>query len=210
MVEHVSISDTDRHEAKHASTAAVNQVLHSDGDGTTSFKFVEFSNVANVPFIEGYIPVIASSSVAGAQAPALVDTPLQVEFGAGAVTTDATLASNGLLTFNTVGQYYVTVFLRYGRTTGAGTAILLNRFLVNGVQSLNSNAIKLVDSDTIIPFSASIVVDAIPGDTFQMQIARDSGGVNNGGLFRVVPTVLAWNSAPSATVVVSKFIGRVG
>jgi hypothetical protein len=209
MVEHVSITDGDRHEVKHASTAALNQVLHSDGDGTTSFKFVDFSNLANVPVVEGYIPVITSASVAGTQNPVALDTPLQVEFGAGAVTTNATLTPAGLLTFNTVGQYLVTVFLRYGRTTGVGTAILLNRFLVNGVQSLNTNAIKLVDSDTIVPFSSTIVVDANPGDTFQMEVARDSGGVNNGGLFRVVPTVLAWNSSPTATVVVSKFVGSV-
>jgi len=33
MVEHVAILDADRHEVKHASSALLNQVLHSDGSG---------------------------------------------------------------------------------------------------------------------------------------------------------------------------------
>ena len=207
MVEHVNILDADRHEPKGASTAATNQVLHSDGDGTTTWKFVDYDNLVNVPADAGYQQILSGFSSAASQAPSAVDTPLQIEFGAGSVTTDVTLASNGTLTFNTAGDYSINLFLRFGRTSGVGTAIILNRFLINDVQGLNSNAVKLNDADIIIPFSTSLIISATVGMTFKLQIARDSGGINNGGVFRVLPTALAWNLAPSATIVVSKFIG---
>lgn len=207
MVEHVSILDADRHEAKGASVAALNQVLHANGDGTTTFKFVDYANVANIPAPVGYQSVLTGASVAVSQLPAGLDTALKVEFGIGSATPDATLDSAGKLTFNTAGDYYVTLFLRFGRTAGAGTSILLNRFLINGVQGLNSNAVKLPDQDSVIPFSTSLNFTAEAGDYFELEILRDSAGINNGGLFRILPTVVPWNPCPSATIVVSKFIG---
>ena len=207
MVEHVNILDADRHEPKGASTAALNQVLHSDGDGTTTFKFVDYGNLTNVPTPVGYQQVLSGFSTAAAQNPSGLDVALQVEFGAGVVTTDATLSSAGLLTLHTPGDYFITLFTRFGRTADPGTSIMLNRFLVNGVQGLNSNAIKLPDQDSVIPFSAGLIVEATAGTTFALQILRDSGGINNGGLFRILPTTVAWNIAPSSTIVVSKFIG---
>lgn len=210
MVEHVSIADVDRHEVKHASTGVLNQALLSNGDGTTRFAFQSYTDLTNKPTLIGYRQVLTGFSTAASQSPTAVDTPLQVEFGAGVVTADATLASNGLLTLNTPGDYIITLFLRFGRTSGAGAAILLNRFLINGVQGLNSNALKIGDQDTIIPFSTSLNVQSISGgSTFQLQIMRDSAGINNGGLFRVLPTVAGWNLSPSATIVVSKYVGVI-
>lgn len=208
MPEHVNILDSQRHEAKHASTASLNQVLHAKGDGTTEFKFLDYSTLVNVPVPKGYVSVLTSASTAASQQPSAVDTPLQVEFGPGEVTTDVTLASDGKLTFNQPGDYFVTVFLRYGRTTSTGQAILFNRFLVNGVQLLNSNVVKLPDQDIVVPFSATLAYTAEAGDIVTMQIMRDSAGVNNGGLFRITPTLAGWAQAPSATVVVSKFVGE--
>jgi hypothetical protein len=209
MVEHVNILDPDRHEPKHASTALANQALVANGDGTTQFKFYSYNDLSNKPTFVGYQQVLSGFSTSASQAPAALDTPLQVEFGAGVATAAATLAANGTLTFNIAGDYIVTLFLRFGRTAGPGTSILLNRFLINGVQGLNSNAVKLPDQDSIIPFSTSLNVAATAGMTFQLQIMRDSAGINNGGLFRILPTVASWNLCPSATVVVSKFVGVV-
>lgn len=208
MVEHVAIQDADRHEVKHASTAVNRQVLTANGDGTTEFAFVDYDDLVNIPVPVGYRQVLTGASSAVSQAPVDLDTALQVEFGGGVAATDATLNAAGTVTFNTPGDYYVTIFLRFGRTAGAGTSILLNRFLINDVQGLNSNAVKLPDQDSVIPFSASLVISATAGMTFKLQILRDSGGINNGGLFRIVPTTVAWNIAPSATIVVSKFIGE--
>lgn len=209
MVEHVNIVDADRHEVKHASTGVLNQTLLSNGNGTTRFAFVDYADLANKPAFVGYQQILTGFSTAASQAPVAVDTPLQIEFGAGVATTNATLASNGTLTFNVAGDYIITLFLRFGRTSGAGAAILLNRFLINGVQGLNSNALKIGDQDTIIPFSTSINITATAGMTFQLQIMRDSAGINNGGVFRILPTAVGWNLSPSATIVVSKFVGVV-
>ncbi len=209
MPEHVNILDSQRHEAKHASTATANTVLHAKGDGTTEFKFLNYANLANIPTPKGYVSVLTSASTVTSQQPTAVNTPLQVEFGAGVTTADATLDNTGVLTFNQAGDYFITVFLRYGRTTSAGQAILFNRFLVNGAQILNSNVVKLPDQDIVVPFSATLAYTATAGDTVKMEIMRDSAGVNNGGLFRIVPTAAGWNPAPSATLVLSKFIGGV-
>lgn len=209
MVQHVAILDADRHEVKHASTAVVDQVLTSNGDGTTSFKFVDYSDIVNIPTPVGYKQILSGSSNAASQLPAGLDTALQVEFGGGTVTADATLASNGTLTFNTAGDYYITLLLRFGRTADPGTVIIFNRFLINDIQGLNSNAVKLPSADSVTPFSAGLVIPATVGMTFKMQIMRDSGGINNGGLYRILPTVLPWNLVPSATIVVSKFIGAL-
>lgn len=209
MVEHVSIVDSDRHEVKHASTGVLNQALLSNGDGTTRFAFQSYNDLANKPVFVGYQQILSGFSTAATQNPSAVDTPLQVEFGAGVATTAATLASNGTLTFNVAGDYIITLFLRFGRTAGGGTAITLNRFLINGVQGLNSNAVKLPDQDSVIPFSTSLNLTATAGMTFQLQIMRDSAGINNGGLTRILPTLAGWNLCPSATIVVSKFVGVV-
>lgn len=209
MVEHVSIADADRHEVKHASTGVLNQALLSNGNGTTRFAFPSYDDLVDLPNQVGYQLVLTGFSTAAAQDPVGLDTPLQVEFGAGSVTPDVTLASNGTLTFNTQGEYIVTLFLRFGRTTAAGFSVLLSRFMINGAQGLNSNAIKIGDDETIIPFSTSLNIAATAGMTFALQIMRDSAGINNGGLIRILPTPAGWNICPSATLVVSKYVGVV-
>lgn len=209
MVEHVNILDADRHEAKGASTAIPGQVLKSVGSGNTTFGFVDYNELVNIPAQVGYQQVLSGFSTAASQQPVALDTPLQVEFGAGVVAAAATLAPSGTLTFNQPGDYIITLFLRFGRTSGVGSAVLLNRFLINGVQGLNSNGLKLADADTVLPFSTSLNVTATAGMTFQLQILRDSAGINNGGIFRILPTVVAWNLAPSATIVVSKYVGNL-
>lgn len=207
MVEHVLIADSDRHEPKHASTALDRQALVSNGDGTTEFAFYDYENLTNKPVFAGYRQVLYGSSNAASQAPAATNTPLQVEFGATQTLTDVSLSSTGTLTFNTGGDYLLIVFMRFGRTSGAGTAIVFNRLLYNDVQALNSNSLKLPDQDVIIPFSAAIPVSAVADDTFKVQIMRDSAGVNNGGLYQISPSLAGWNVSPSASLVVYKYQG---
>lgn len=206
MVEHVDIIDSERHEAKGASTASANQVLHANGDGTTIFKFVDYNNLVNKPALEGYEFILSDANTAS-QSPVATNTPIKVSFGPGVATVDATLAGDGTLTFNTDGQYFVTVFLRFGRTSGAGAAILFNRIMYNGAQALNSNCTKLVDAEATIPFSTSLIFDATAGDQVYFQVMRDSAGINNGGLVATIPSLAGWAVSPSATVVVHKFSG---
>lgn len=206
MVEHVNIADGQRHEPKGASTALLNQVAHATGTGSTVWKFIDYSTIVNPPTPFSPLSVLSAYSSAS-QSPTAVDTPLQVNFGSPQTTTHVSLAANGTLTFNTAGTYTVTLFLRFGRTTGAGNAILVSRFLINDVQGLNSNAISMPDSNSIVPFSTTLMFTVTAGTTFKLQILRDSSGINNGGLFALTPVLSGWNVAPSATLVVSKLTG---
>lgn len=208
-MEHLIIPDGQRHEAKGASTASLNTVLKSNGDGTTKFELVAYNQISGLPSYRGYQRVLTSSSTAASQLPAATNTPLQIEFGTGATTTNATLNSAGLLTFNVAGDYQVTTFMRFGRTTGAGQAILFNRVLINGVQSLNSNSLMLDNAATIIPFAVTLNITATAGMTMQFQIYRDSAGINNGGLTQQIANLAGWNNSPTATIVVDKYVGAV-
>lgn len=202
-MEHKDIPDNQRHEPKGASTAPSGQTIFSNGDGSTSFRFIQPSDITGLA-LNGYDLVLAGFSTAVGQNPSAVDTPLQVEFGAAQVTPSVSLSDTGTLTFNQTGEYLVTLFLRFGRTSGAGTSILLNRLLYNGSQTLRTNAVALSEAAATVPFSATLLFQASAGDTLQIQIARDSAGINNGGLVRTVPTTLAWNISPSSSMVVHK------
>lgn len=206
MVEHVNIVDGQRHEPKGASTAVNNQVAHSNGDGTTTFKFIDYNNIINKPTLFAPNTVLSAFSSA-AQTPVALDTPLQINFGSPQSNTDITLAANGTITFNTAGTFAITLLLRYGRTGGAGNAILLTRFLINDVQGLNTNSVSLPDATSITPFSVTLLFTVTAGTTFKLQLVRDSAGINNGGLTALTPSIAGWNVAPSATVVVTKLTG---
>lgn len=208
MVEHVAIQDADRHEVKHASTAVDRQVLTSNGDGTTEFSFVDYDDLVNTPVPKGYTLVLTGASSVASQSPSAVNTPIQIEYGPAQVTTDANLSATGVLTFNIAGQYAIALFSRFGRTTAAGTAILFNRILRNGAQTLNSNSITMVDDAAVIPFSATIFLDVTAGETFTQEIYRDSAGVNNGGLFLTTPSLGGWLNSPTATIAVYKYRGE--
>lgn len=209
MVEHVTIADADRHEVKHASTALAGQVLKSTGLGQTAFGFPTYTELLAKPSVTAYTTVLTGQSVAASQQPGSVGTPLQIEFGPAQAATDVSLSAAGALTFNTSGQYLITLYFRFGRTTGAGDAFLFNRILVNGAQVLNSNAVRLGSQDIVVPFSASVGLTVSAGQVFTTQILRDAAGVNNGGLFQLTPSLAGWAAAPSATIVVSKFVGLV-
>lgn len=208
MVEHVSIVDAQRHEPKHASTAANRQVCMSKGDGTTEFAFVSYNNLVGIPTVRGYATSLAAFST-GNQNPSALDVPLQVNFGSPQSNADVSLAANGTITFNTAGDYALTLIIRQGRTAGGGSAVLLSRFLINDVQGLNTNTAVLPDATSITPFAVTLFFTVNATNTFKLQIMRDSSGANLGGLTSLVPVLGGWNVSPSASIVVSKYRGVV-
>lgn len=205
-MEHKDIPDVQLHQMKGAASASAGQVPIATGSGTTIFGFLDWTQVANKPVASGYQTVLSSFSSVN-QTPSAVNTPLQVVFGAAQSVTDVSITAGGTLTFNTSGNYLIDIFLRFGRSTSTGNAILLNRILKNGAQILNSNGVILSAATQTIPFSAAIPLTMAAGDTMTMEVARDSAGTNDGGLFVVSPTISGWNIVPSATVVVNKFVG---
>ena len=146
----------------------------------------------------------ASSSVA--QAPSAVDTPLQVAFGAaqGAPADPVSISAAGLVTFNQAGNYAVRVKLQCGRTGASGTSILLSRLVLGGAQVGSAACVKLTQTDATTPTDSRVVMNPTAGQTFAVQIMRDSAGSNFGGIYPQAATVPAWGTAPSALLVISR------
>lgn len=140
------------------------------------------------------------------QAPSAVDTPLQLTFGAAqkSATDPVMINSAGLVTFNAAGNYAVRIKLQNGRTGATGTSILFSRLLVNGAQVGSAAAVKMTQTDATTPSESRVVVNATAGQTFVVQIMRDSAGSNFGGVYPQVATVTAWGTAPSALLVISR------
>lgn len=135
------------------------------------------------------------------QAPTAVDTALQLTFGAaqGSASDPVMINAAGLVTFNIAGNYAVRIKLQAGRTGASGTSIL-----VNGAQYGSPAATKLVSADTTIPIESRVVINPTAGQTFAVQIMRDSAGTNFGGVYPQVATLTAWGTAPSALLVISR------
>lgn len=207
-MEHKDIPDAQLHQIKGAASASAGQVPIATGAGTTAFGFLDWTQIANKPVSSGYQTVLSSFSSVN-QTPSAVNTPLQVVFGTAQSVTDVSITAGGTLTFNTSGNYLIDIFLRFGRTGASGTAIILNRLLKNNAQILNSTGASLTAAAQTITFSAAIPMAMSVGDTLKLEIARDSAGANDGGLYVISPTIGGWNIVPSATIVVSKFVGGV-
>lgn len=148
--------------------------------------------------------LLTASSTASIQEPALVDTALQIEFGVAQTTTDIDIAADGTITFKTAGKYILSPFFQYGRTGGVSSAILFNRLLVNGTQLGVSLGAKIDNSDTLVPWSSSILFTANANDILTIEMIRDSAGNNSGGLFSSTPTATGWNLAPCASIQIFK------
>lgn len=140
------------------------------------------------------------------QAPTAVDTPLQLTFGGaqGSIANPVMINAAGLVTFNTAGNYAVRIKLQNGRTGASGTSILLSRILLNGTQIGSPAAAKITQAESIFATDSRVVVNVTAGQTFAVQIMRDSAGTNFGGVYPQAATVTAWGIAPSALLVVSR------
>lgn len=151
------------------------------------------------------VEVLRAASTA-TQAPTAVDTALQVSFGAaqGSASDPVMINAAGTVTFNTAGNYAVRIKLQNGRTGATGTSILLSRILLNGAQVGSTAAVKMTQTDATTPSESRVVLNPTAGQTFQVQIMRDSAGSNFGGLYPQTATVAAWGVAPSALLVISR------
>lgn len=141
-----------------------------------------------------------------AQAPSAVDTALQLTFGAAqnSAANPVMINAAGLVTFNTAGSYAVRIKLQCGRTGATGTSILLSRLLLGGAQIGSPAAVKMTQTDATTPTESRVAINATAGQTFIVQIMRDSTGSNFGGVYPQAATVTAWGIAPSALLVISR------
>lgn len=203
-VQHVSIGDGDRHEAKGASSAALKTVCMSNGDGTTSFNLVSYNDLTDKPTPTVLSEIISGFSTATSQLPTTLDTPLEVSFGSGGSTTDVTIASSGDITFNTTGNYQVKVGLSFGRTALTGVANLMCRMLINGAQVGQSFGVSLDNNVSTTFVVNTFMVSATSGNVLSFEIVRASSGIDVGGLYKVSATTSGWNDVPSAIINIYK------
>ena len=152
-------------------------------------------------------PVLAAQSFAE-QFPSVLDTALQVTFGAaqGTSSDPVMIDAAGEITFNETGVYLVN---GYGsverRGSSGGVAILLFRFLVNGTQAGSVKAFHLDNVDLSVPYEITFPINiTTPGTTATFEIMRDSSGVNAGGLYPHT-TLGPWTNVPSAEVNIWKY-----
>lgn len=136
---------------------------------------------------------------------------LDVEFGTaiGDINDPVMLDANGVVTFNDTGLYRIKVVLQFGRTGGAGTSELYFRFLVGGIQLGRTVSAKLQNANTLSYIDIDNWFNVPEGTTLQVQVMRDDGGNNSGGLFQITPTdegAGTWNVVPSAVMRVERFI----
>jgi hypothetical protein len=140
------------------------------------------------------IQVLNQESTLVGQAPAAVDTPLQVRFDGPVTNAYVTLSTLGVITFLQTGLYLVNIqglFKRLG--SSGGTAKVHFRGLLNGVAVGPTQAVDIDVVGVGIPYERSIPLNiTTPGTTLTFQLLRDSAGANAGGLYQEVTTLAGW------------------
>jgi uncharacterized protein (DUF779 family) len=175
------------------------QVLKSTGSG------VLWDSSVYVPSI---ITVLNAESTLVGQAPAAVDTPLQVRFDGPESNAYVTLSTLGVITFLQTGVYSVNIqglFKRLG--SSGGTAKVHFRGLLNSMPVGPTQAVDLDVVGVGIPYERSILLEiTTAGSTLTFEIVRDSAGVNAGGLYQEITTLPSWGNVPSAAILINKIV----
>lgn len=152
--------------------------------------------------------LLASSSASVDQQPSTTDSPLKVEFGSamGSPSEPIEMDALGNITFNQSDNYFIRVAVHFGRTGASGTSELRFRSVVNGSQIGETVGAKVGNSDEIIYLNVNIITKPEIGDVLHFEVMRDSSGNNSGGLFQLPVTPGDWSDAPSARILVQRFV----
>lgn len=142
------------------------------------------------------------------------DNAIKVEFGAAqGVPTDQVMVDvAGKVTFNYSNLVRVTALLQFGREGASGTSDLYFRYLINGNQIGRSINQHLGNSNDLGYFEITNWFNAPVGATLELEVMRDLGENNSGGLSRHVPTdegVGTWNASPCAVIRIERLVKPV-
>lgn len=200
--EHRLIPDAERHEPKGASTATAGHVLASNGDGSTSF--VDPLTLENIEVVS----TLSNFNSANIN-PSGTDTPVVAGFSSTVSNSDITMDSSGLITVNATGLYNFNFNLNFGRSSSSGTAITVARLLINDVQFGFTQGIVQTATANTRPVRIDLFLELTAGDQLKVQVMRDSGGTNDGGLLAQAVVNSAWGDVPSYFVRASRVNGAV-
>lgn len=197
---HSALTGTDLHEVKGAAGATAGHVYRADGSGSASF--VDPKTLANI----GIASSLSNSNSSDIN-PSVLDTAITAGFSSTVANSDISMDSSGLITILTSGLYNFTFNCNIGRSNNTGTAILATRLLINGSQFGFTQSASLVTSTSSRPVQFNVLRAFSASDTIQVQLMRDSAGVNDGGFISQAITLGTWGDGPSYFVRASKIAG---
>lgn len=214
--EHKNMPEDGLHEPKGVSTAAVNQVYVSNGSGSGSWKSPLLqgqatSDANSIPVSDGSGGVVwadgrvkSDLSLRGVeytnQNPTGLNNGLRIKFGTPQDFPDVSIDSLGEITIKELGTYMFTFTGVFGRDTGTGVVTIAARILINGVPSLDPIAVHLDDGKFTIPFSFAFLRTLPSSTKVALEIVRDGGGIDEGGLIAESLAASGWGTTPSAAV----------
>lgn len=179
------------------------------GGTVQSFEQISFNPTTDM-LIER---ILEGVSVAVSQNPGGlgIANALSVEFGPAinGPSDPVELNAAGVATFNVSGLYRIKAVMQFGRTGSPGVSELLFRFLVNGVQLGRSVSAKLGNADELVYIDIDNWFNVPAGATLVVQVMRDNGGNDSGGLVQFTPTnegAGTWNVTPSAVLRVERMV----
>jgi len=176
-------------------------VQEGNSDGILEIYDVrEFRNDKKLSIILPEEVVLNSYSVESYQLPSALDVPMQVEFGASVDNEYISMDSNGTITFKVDSEYHIDFLAHFGRNTSIGECVVISRVLIDDVQFGSSIAFRIDTNNNISPFSMSEKLSFNAGQTLKFELYRDSAGINDGGLFAIIPTIASWNTASTAGI----------
>ena len=141
---------------------------------------------------------------------------INITFGAGGSTSGSefNLDSSGVLTCNSsTTQYIFNVVIRIARAGAGGVSELMARMMyapdgVNYVQVGSTFGARVDDADTVWAERFNLNFKPLVGSKIYMELARNNGSANSGGLGTFQPTgdLAVWNQINTASLRISKSI----
>ena len=174
------------------------------GNPTVQYTFTDIKTLVDQQFIEQF----TASSTAASQGPAATNTVHQIEFGpANNTSTSVTIDVNGKVTWLKTGTYYVTQEYYLG---GTQNNILLSLFRtydgsaqVGATHVENYKVQETADRTRVVIKQMVNITDAEVNGYHVYQMVRDSGGANDGTLYKITNNN-TWTATPSAQLTISK------
>ena len=174
------------------------------GNPTVQYTFTDIKTLVDQQFIEQF----SASSTAASQGPAATNTVHQIEFGpANNTSTSVTIDVNGKVTWLKTGTYYVTQEYYLG---GTQNNILLSLFRtydgsaqVGATHVENYKVQETADRTRVVIKQMINITDAEVNGYHVYQMVRDSGGANDGTLYKITNNN-TWTATPSAQLTISK------
>lgn len=135
--------------------------------------------------------------------------PNTILFGGPQSTTDVSLASNGLITFATAGQYLIMTDFIFGNVSGGGDARLAVA-MYKSPDTVDNQIISFVENNKYHNVQMVFPFTAAASNVIQFKISKDTAHSISGGLYGIststFPVLSDLNPYPSARIRIYKMV----